>query len=191
MTKKVTIYLGPAIGLTNRRLQIRRMHRATDMLVTPALTYNGNLTGTDESVTITLADNVLWQAALKDYKTTGEVSRVDVLNFHTGSLQFPGPRSNDRLRIYSMEDVSSTSSASSSVSSSSISASASSVSTSSSSSSKSSSSKSSKSSQSVSASSISTSSASSASSNSSSSSKSSKSSKSTSSVSSASSSSDL
>jgi hypothetical protein len=127
MSKLVTISLGEAIGLTARRLVIHRMMRATDKLTRPAAQYVGTLAGTATDVTVTLPDNVLWQAQLRDYKTTGEVSRVDVLNFHTVSLQFPGPKSEDRLSIYAMEDESSSSSlSSSSLSSSSVTSSSSS-----------------------------------------------------------------
>ena len=195
MSRNVTFYLGPASGLTARRLVITRIMEASDKLTRPAASYVGTLAGTDETVTVNLANNRMWQAVLRDYRSTGESSRLDVLNFHTGSLLFPGPSSGDRLRVLSMEDLSSSSSASSlsasSSSSSSISTSSSVSSLSSSSGSSASSISASSSSQSMSPSSASSASSSSSSASSSSSSSASESSASMSQSSSSSSSSGL
>ena len=141
--KNVVFYLGPASELDNRNLIITRMMRAGDDSV-PAAASDQDLAGDTTFVTVALPDNVIWQATLQDTKSSGEVSRKQVLNFHTGTLQYPGPAaSSDEgfFRIYAMEDLSSSSS-SSSVSSSSSSSSASSASSSSSSQSSSSSSQS-------------------------------------------------
>ena len=178
--KNVMIYLGPNIGLASRELIITRMSRASDKKLTNFTAgnqgvdsassripyYHGQLT-TETYVSVTLPDNTLWQAVLQDVLSTGEKSHKDILNFHTGNLQFPGPKSKDRLAIYSMEDVSSSSSSKSSTSSQTSSSSSSSTSSQTSSSSNSSSSKSSKSSQSGSSSSSSKSSGTSSSSSSS------------------------
>lgn len=156
MSKRITFHLGFAVGLSGRLLTITRMARAGDVVpITPEIV--DHIGGSTESVTLTLSDNTIYQATLVDTKTTGEVSRKAVLGFHTGSLQFPGPKSDDRLQILSMEDMSSSSSSSassistssssvSSQSTSSISTSSSSISTSSNSSSSSASSQSSSSS---------------------------------------------
>ena len=154
-------YVPSEAGLASRTLTITRMKKAGDD-GTIAASYSTALGGTVNSVTVALKDNQIWQAVLVDTKTTGEVAKRQVLSFQTADLQFPGPRTEGTLRIYAMEDLSSSSdssinSSSSSVSSSSVS-SVSSVSSSSSSISTSS----------VSSSSISTSSVSSASSSSSS-----------------------
>ncbi len=146
--KNVTFYLGPAIGLSGRRLIITRLMQASDGLTRPAPYWSSNssLLGADDTyVTVALPDNYIWEARLQDTKSTGEISVPDALHFHTGSILFPGPRSGDRLSIYSMEDESSSQSASS-LSSSSSSSSTSSVTSSSSNSSSSSSSVSSQSS---------------------------------------------
>lgn len=145
MPKNVTFYLGPAVNLSARQLTITRMMKAGDDSA-PAATYNSDVGSTTTNVTVALADNQLWQAKLVDTRTTGETSDPDVLNFHTGALQFPGPKTGDRLQILSMEDESSSSSSSSSSSNSSSSSSSNSSSSNSSSSSSSSSSNSSSSS---------------------------------------------
>ncbi len=113
MTKNINFSLGPAIGLTSRRLIITRMMRAGDDSA-PAAEIDTTLGGGTETTTQVLPDNTMWQAQLIDTLTGGGVSRTDTLNFHTGTLQFPGPRSDDRLCICSMEDLSSSSSVSSS-----------------------------------------------------------------------------
>jgi len=161
MGKNVTFGLGQAVGLASRLLTITRMYRAGDDSA-PAAEVTATLAGSDESSTQTLPDNTIWQATLVDTKSTGEESDPDILNFHTGELQFPGPKTGDRLCILSMEDLSSSSSSSSSsVSTSSISTSSNSSSNSSSSNSSSSISTSSHSSSSISTSSNSSSSSSS------------------------------
>lgn len=121
MGKKVTFYLGPAVGLSQRNFKITRFPNAADGVTMPSATSNQNLSGSAESVSVSLADNTLWQAILTDTKSTGEVSQGIVLNFNTGSLQFPGPASDPSvslLRVLAMEDLSSSSSQSSSSSSS-------------------------------------------------------------------------
>ena len=113
MSKNVTFALGQAVGLASRLLTVTRMYRAGDDSA-PAAEVAATLAGTVESSVQTLPDNTIWQATLVDTKSSGEVSRADVLNFHTGSLQFPGPKTGDRLGILSMEDLSSSSQSSSS-----------------------------------------------------------------------------
>ena len=111
--KKVTFHFGPSVGLSNRALVVTRHARAGDDSLPLSATFARDV-GTVESYVVTLADNVLYQAVLTDYKSTGESSVPDILNFNTGSLQFPGPKTGDRLSVYAMEDLSSSSSASSS-----------------------------------------------------------------------------
>ena len=110
--RNVTFFLGYApagAGLTSRRLIVKRMMDAKDRGVQPAASYDQTLGGTTEFVTTQLKENFLWQATLVDTKSSGEVATTQVLNFHTGSLQFPGPRSERTLQVYSMEDLSSSS----------------------------------------------------------------------------------
>lgn len=169
MAKKVTFGLGVAPSqLATRTLTITRMPDADNDAYNPV--YGPTDQGVVDNATVELADNQIFQAKLVDALDTGEESAPDILNFQTGTLQFPGPKSGDRLSILFMEDMSSSSSSSlssssvssaSSISTSSISTSSSSISTSSSSSSSiSTSSASSSSSVSSSSSSISTSSSS-------------------------------
>lgn len=135
--KNCVFYLGPASGLNERELIITRMHDASDGTSSPAATSSQQLAGDTTFVTVALDDNKMWQATLQDKKTTGEVGRKHVLNFHTGSLQFPGPACNPSesfFRLYAIEDLSSSSSSSSQSSSSSSSESSSSSSSDSSSS---------------------------------------------------------
>lgn len=179
MPKNVQFYLGPALGLSQRSLVISRMPGAgDDNLPIPPLSES-LFASNETTASVSLPDNLMLQAVLTDHKTTGEKSNPKVLNFNTGSLQFPGPAMDPReslFRIMSMEDESSSSSSSSSSNSSS-----SNSSSSSSSHSRSSSSSASSNSSSSSHSRSSSSSASSASSNSSSSSSSNSSSSSSSS----------
>lgn len=120
MGKKVTFGLGPAASLTKRQLTITRMPGAGDDSIPLDATHDDDAGSTAETVEVDLADNTMWQAKLVDTRTSGEVSDPDILNFHTGSLQFPGPRGNEgRLSILGMEDLSSSSSSSSESSSSS------------------------------------------------------------------------
>ena len=168
MSRNVTFYLGKGgTHLASRELVITRHMRAGDDSAPSAAYDNAAIGNTTETVTVALADNTLWQAVLTDTEVGGAESTPDILNFHTGSLQFPGPGTGDRLSILSMEDLSSSSSESSSISTSESSISTSSNSSSLSSSSPSSGSSSSQSSSSASSgsssSSISTSSASSSS----------------------------
>ena len=139
MSKVVTFELNAAIGLASRLVTCTRMPRAGDSVpvhFTDGGGFRNTYGGAITNFTQILPDNQIWQVTLVDTKTTGEIATTAVLNFHTGSLQFPGPTSQDgRIRIYAMEDISSESSASSSSSSvSSSSSSSSSVSSSSSSS---------------------------------------------------------
>ena len=117
MGKNVTFSLGPAVGLASRQLTITRHNRAGDDTLPLTATHDADAGSTATYVTVALADNTLWQAVLVDTNATGVESEPDILNFHTGSLQFPGPRSGDRLAVYSMEDLSSSSSSPSSPSS--------------------------------------------------------------------------
>lgn len=149
--KNVTFYLGPTGSLSARQLTITRMYRAGDDSA-PSAQHNADA-GAVEEVTVALPDNTIWVAKLVDTRTSGETSDPQLLYFHTGSLQFPGPQPNhgnaSLFRVTSMEDLSSSSSSSSQSSSSSSSSSSESSSSSSSESSSNSSSASSSSSQSA------------------------------------------
>lgn len=120
--KVVTFYLGPAVGLASRRFVIHPMPKAGSAAgwpqsQHPAYVYKATLAGTVTSVVVDLPDNGIYQAELRDYTTlTSAPSRIDQICFQTGKLQFPGPRSADRLQIYSMETESSSSASSSSFS---------------------------------------------------------------------------
>ena len=124
MSKNVTFGLGPAVGLASRTLTITRHTRAGDDSA-PSAQHSADAGSTATYVTVTLPDNTLWRAELTDVISGAGAggadlaSRVDRLSFHTGSLQFPGPHSGDRLCILSMEDLSSSSQSSSSSTSSS------------------------------------------------------------------------
>lgn len=131
--KGVHFHLGPAFGLTSRQLTITRHMRAGDDSA-PAAESDQTLAGTTENVVVDLPDNTIWQAVLQDTLDSGEVGDADVLSFHTGELQFPGPGTELGFRILAMEDLSSSSSSSSQSSSSSSSQSSSSSSSDSSSS---------------------------------------------------------
>lgn len=144
--KNVTFDLGPAPAVLNSRtITIRRVPIAGDDTIPVTAEVNGVDVGVTQFTTQALPSNQMWEMTLVDTLDGGEVSAQDVLHFHTGTLQFPGPRSGDRLSIIGMEDLSSSSSSSSvsSSSSSSVSSSSSSSVSSSSSSSVSSSSSSS------------------------------------------------
>lgn len=121
--RTVTFYLGPTTGLTSRQLTITRRMRAGDDSA-PAAQHDADA-GAVETVSVDLPNNTLWQAKLVDTRTSGEEADPQILNFHTGELQFPGPAATNTdslFRILSMEDLSSSqSSSSSSVSSSSVS----------------------------------------------------------------------
>jgi hypothetical protein len=130
--KNVTFYLGPALApLATRTLVITRMPDAANDAYAAA--HNADA-GVVDTVTVALASNLIFQAVLTDVLDGGETLNADVLNFHTGDLANPGPRSGDRLQVAFMEDLSSSSSSSSSNSSSSQSSSSSSSQSSSSSS---------------------------------------------------------
>ena len=115
MSKNVTFYLGPAPDVIGtRQLTITRMAKAGDV-VPLAATHDADAGTGNEFVTVSLASNQLWEAKLVDTLTTGEVSRTQVIHFHTGDMVFPGPRASDGyLSIYAVEDQSSQSSLSSS-----------------------------------------------------------------------------
>ena len=122
MTKLVTFDLGESAGTTTRQLTITRFMRAGDDTA-PAAESDADA-GANNTVAITLLDNEIWQAVLVDTLTGGGTRDQKVLNFHTGSVQFPGPKG-EHLSILHMEDLSSSSSSSSVSSSSSTSSSAS------------------------------------------------------------------
>jgi hypothetical protein len=182
MSQLVTFYLGPGgTHLASRSLVITRMMGAGDDSAPAAQYSNAAIGNTTENVTATLPGTNIWQAVHFDTAADGTTSVPQVLNFHTGSLQFPGPKKSDGyLSIIAMTDESSSSlslsssswsstsassqssaSSSSSVSTSSASTSSSSISTSSQSSSQSSSSESSSSQSSASSQSVSSASSSS------------------------------
>jgi hypothetical protein len=164
MSQLVTFYLGPGgTHLASRSLVVTRMMGAGDDSAPAAEYSNAAIGNTTTTVTVTLPGSNIWQAVLQDTGADSTTGVPQVLNFHTGSLQFPGPGKSDvDFRILTMLDESSSSlslsssswsstslsssssqSSSSSVSTSSVSTSSSSVSTSSSPSSQSSSSQSS------------------------------------------------
>ena len=132
--KNVTFNLGPSTGLSTRTLVITRHMRAGDDSA-PAAQHNADA-GVVTSVVVALPDNQIWQAVLTDVMTAGETRPVQVLSFHTGSLQYLGPKASggdgSEFYVLHMEDLSSSSS-SSSTSSSSLSSSSSASSSSSSS----------------------------------------------------------
>lgn len=137
--KNVIFYLGPTIGLTTRQLTITQMPDANDDSYSASHDADA---GATESVTVALADGKMFQAKLIDTKTTGEASKPQIIQFNTGTLQFPGPAADPTeslFRVYAMEDLSSSSSSSSQSSSSSSSSSSNSSSSSATSSSSSSS----------------------------------------------------
>ncbi len=113
MTVGVRFDLSPAGAATVRTLTIRPIPGAGDDIPgTPV--YGPTDEGAVAFATVELPENRLLQATLVDQLAGGETSKTDVLSFHTGSLQFPGPQGLDRLSIASMEDMSSSSSSSSS-----------------------------------------------------------------------------
>ncbi len=118
MSKTVSFYLGPAIGLSSRQLTITRMPRAGDDTM-PSAEYDQSLGGTVETVSVSLPDNQIWQAKLVDSLSGGGSKDPDLLSFHTGDLQIPGP-SSAKFSVIAIDDESSSSiSTSSSLSSSS------------------------------------------------------------------------
>ena len=115
--RKVNFYLGPMLSVAARQLTITRFHRAGDDSA-PSAQHNADA-GAVETVAVDLPHDTIWQAKLVDTLSGGEVSDPQILNFHTGELQFPGPvAENGFFRVMSMEDLSSSSSQSSSSSSS-------------------------------------------------------------------------
>jgi hypothetical protein len=127
--KNVTFNLGPTVGLDTRVLVITRHMRAGDDA--PVSPYHNADAGAVASVVVALPDNQIWSAVLTDTMTAGEVRPPQLLNFHTGELQYLGPRASvgGEFYILHMEDLSSSSSSSvsseSSLSSSSLSSSSS------------------------------------------------------------------
>jgi len=124
--KNVTFFLGYApagAGLASRLLRVRKVRRAGDD-AEHAYSYNSSESGTTEFVTVALTDNFLWEATLLDTATAGGTRSLQVLHFNTGSLFYPGPKSNQGdLSVYKMEDLSSSSESSTNSSASSVSAS--------------------------------------------------------------------
>ncbi len=118
---RVTFQLGPVAAgegsLNSRHLTIKAlkgMNYADNVTEPPAAQYNTQLAGTVTEVTVNLPVNQMWQATLKDYGYQGAQSATDVLNFSTGMMVFPGPKSQDRLSISKIDAASSSSSSSSS-----------------------------------------------------------------------------
>ena len=111
--KNVTFGLGVApASLNNRQLTIRPIP-LTGQEPPIASVHDANAGATATSVTVALASNTQFQAVLIDTLDGGEISDPDVLNFQTGDLLFPGPKSGDRLSVVAMEDLSSSSSSTS------------------------------------------------------------------------------
>ena len=81
--KSVLFYLGPTTGFAARQLTITRRMRAGDDSE-PAAEHDADA-GANETVSVDLPDNQLWQAVLVDTRTSGEESEKQILNFHTGS----------------------------------------------------------------------------------------------------------
>ena len=97
---KVTFYLGPGgTHLAFRKLRVTRMMRAGDDSRPYRAFSNNNITNTDTTIQVDLPMNQIYEAELTDINVDGTRSDVDALRFHTGTLQFPGPRSPDRLSI--------------------------------------------------------------------------------------------
>lgn len=161
--KTVHFALGKPSSLASRAFTVTRMAKAGDTIPVAA-TITQSLSGSAEVTECDLPDNQIWQAKLIDTLDSGEVGQPHILNFNTGTLQFPGPGTPGGLAILAMEDLSSSSSSSSDSSMSSSSHSSSSSQSNSSMSSSSSSSSNSSSSHSRSSSSFSSSSSSSSSS---------------------------
>jgi len=132
--RTVHFSLGKPSSLASRAFTVTRMAKAGDDTM-PTPTIEQSLSGSVEVTECDLPDNQLWQAKLIDTLDSGEVGRAHILNFNTGTLQFPGPGTPGGLAILAMEDLSSSSSSSSFSSSSSSSSSSNSSSSSSSSSS--------------------------------------------------------
>ena len=107
MSILVTVHLGPAASLTSRLFKVTRHAKAGDDTM-PTPTVNETLAGDVETVSFTVPANQIWRIELTDTRLSGEVSELEILYFHTGSLQFPGPRQ-QRINILSMEECSSAS----------------------------------------------------------------------------------
>ena len=90
MSKNVTFYLGPTVGLATRTLVVTRMHRAGDDSA-PAAAHNADA-GAVESVVVELIDATIFQAVLSDVKTSGEARPPQVIAFNTGELMHLGPK---------------------------------------------------------------------------------------------------
>jgi len=117
---KVTFYLGPTGShLEARKLRITRITRAGDDSRPYRAFTNNDIANTVENITVDLPINQIYVAELTDTNVAGVRSRVDTLHFHTGTLQFPGPKSADRLSVLEMTYESSSSLSSQSTSSSS------------------------------------------------------------------------
>lgn len=112
--KKVTFYLGPVGSITARQLTITRQPRAGDDTM-PSAQHDADA-GANETVSVDLPDNTIWEAKLVDSLASGETSEPQQVFFHTGELSFPGKHSStpgSLLRVMHMEDLSSSSSSSS------------------------------------------------------------------------------
>ncbi len=119
---RVTFYLGPGgAHLSFRKLRVTRMMRAGDATRPYRAFSNNNIANTTEIIQVDIPINQIYEAELTDIRPDGTRSNVDVLHFHTGELQFPGPRTADRLSVIMMEFESSSSLSSISTSSSSLS----------------------------------------------------------------------
>ena len=117
MGREVHFYLGPGgTHLERREFEIYPIPAAGETKTPDAVHSNLSITNTDTIHSVELDDRRMYVAVLQDVFDDGGVirrSERDKLPFHTGELQFPGPRTGDRLRIIGMEDMSSSSSSSS------------------------------------------------------------------------------
>ena len=106
--KSVLFYLGPAVGLVTRQLTVVARNRITSVQTALAVidpTYDADEGSTATYTTVTLPVNKLWQATLVDTDSGGNVSRKDVVSFSTAINMYPGPKSDGRLQVMSIENA--------------------------------------------------------------------------------------
>lgn len=103
--KKITIRLGPAEGVLERRVRIRRVPGAGDDVM-PSPVFDSDV-GPTESLQVGLSE-AMYQLEVTDYLASGEKSEPQVVGFHTGSSSFPGSFGG-LIGILGIEDLSSSS----------------------------------------------------------------------------------